>query len=296
MMESRLGKLHPGVIFLYFTVILVTVAFCAHPILQILALMGAMFYCALILPGGAFWRMTIFYAVPAVLLALTNPIFSHRGNTPLFYVNRMPITRESLLCGVSLGLMLFCVLCWFRVMNTVMTKDRMLYLFGGALPKLSLLLSVTLRTVPLLRRKIQEIRQVQQGLGAYDSKRGYVHRLKCELQIFRTVLSAQAEDAIETGDCMRARGYGLSGRTTFREKHFTPKDLLALLILLFFAGILLAGLLGEALHIRFYPEVNIALEGLQTCLCGISFGILCFLPAAAEIFERIRWKWLLSRI
>lgn len=295
-MGSRLGKLHPGVIFLYFTVILVTVAFCPHPILQLLALMGGLSYCALLLPDGAFGRMMLFYSVPAVLIALTNPIFSHRGNTPLFYVNRMPITRESLLYGASLGVMLFCVLCWFRVMNTVMTKDRMLYLFGGALPKLCLLLSVTLRTVPLLRRKIQETRQAQQGLGVYDSKRGYVHCLKCELQIFKTVLSAQAEDAIETGDCMRARGYGLSGRTTFREKTFTPKDLFALLILLLLAGIVLAGLLGDAMTIRFYPEVTLALAGLQTWLCSISFGILCFMPAVTEILERIRWKWLLSRI
>ncbi len=289
-------RLHPGVVFLYFLVILVTGAFSGHPVLQVSALVGGLLYCGLILPGKEFGKMFLTYLIPALLLALTNPFFSREGATPLFYVNQSPVTLESLLYGVSLGSTMFTVLCWFRILNTVMTGDRLLSLFSGALPKLSLLLTVTVRTVPRLRKRLRETRDVQQAMGVYQPEQGYVHRLRCELHIFRAVLSAAAEEAIETGDSMRARGYGRPGRTGYRTHHFTWTDGLALTLLLCLTAVIDGGIAWGKLAISFYPTLSFALNDPWIWLCGACFALLCLLPSILELSERIRWKWLLSRI
>lgn len=295
-MRSRFETFHPAVLFLYFTVILVTAAFSSHPLLQGFSLVGGLLYCGLTQTGKEFGRMLGFYLIPALLIALSNPFFSREGDTPLFFVNGLPVTKEALLYGVYMGIMMISVLCWFRVLSSVMTGDRMLYLFGGALPKLSLLLTVTVRTVPLLRRRIVQTREAQQALGLYSAEAGYVHRLRCEMRVFRTVLAAAAEDAIESGDSMRARGYGLPGRTSFRVKRFTVGDGIGILMLMALTVTVYAGILSGALQMTFYPGIAYELWDWKTLACAGCFGILCLYPATSICWERGRWNCLVSRI
>ncbi len=270
-MKGRLASIHPGVLFLYFIVVLITAGFCYRPEFQAVALFSALLGCGLLLPIREALRTVGLYCIPAVLIALTNPLFSH-GGTPLFYINQMAITKEALLYGVSMGVALICILCWFRIFTEILPGDRILDLFGGRLPKISMLLHVTLRTVPLLRERIQETRQAQRALGLYGGAQGYVGKVRQELQIFKTVLSDCGEDAIERGDSMRARGYGQGRRTMLRVKSFAVPDLLLFLGILAITGM------------------------LWTPFGGGAFALLCLALPGSIIVERIRWKCLVSRI
>lgn len=270
-MNGRLSEIHPGVLLLYCTIILITAGFCYEPAFQGAALVSALLGMFLLLPLRVAMRALGFYCIPAVLIALTNPFFSHSG-TPLFYINQMAVTKEALLYGISMGVALICVLCWFRIFTEILPGERMLDLFGGRLPKISMLLCVTLRTVPLLRRRIRETRQAQKALGLYGGAHGYVGKVRQELQIFKTVLSDCGEDAIERGDSMRARGYGQGRRTVFRVKSFATTDRLLLLGLI--------GITGT----------------LWTPFGKYGFALLCLALPVSIIAERIRWKCLVSRI
>lgn len=270
-MTGRLSRIHPGILLLYCMVILIAAGFCYRPAFQVAALVSAILSCALLLPSGQTLRTVGFYCIPAVLIALTNPLFSHSG-TPLFYINQMAITKEALYYGISMGVAFVSILCWFRVLTEILPGERMLDTFGGRFPKISMLLCVTLRTVPLLRTRIRETRQAQKALGLYGGAQGYVGKVRQELQIFKTVLSDSGEDAIQRGDSMRARGYGQGKRTVFRVKSFAFTD-----------GLLLLGL--------------IVMTGtLFTPYGSVGFALLCMALPICVIAERIRWKCLVSRI
>ncbi|MBP3392448.1 MAG: hypothetical protein J6L76_06640 [Clostridia bacterium] len=295
-MKNGFLRLHAGVLFLYFTFILILCGFCYHPLVQILALVGGLAYCGLLFPAKDFCKMLGFYLIPAILVAITNPIFSNAGETVLFYLNQNPVTQEAFLYGIAMGISLMNVLCWFRIFNTVMTTDRTLHLFGGILPKMTMLLTVTLRTVPNLRRRIRETREVQQALGLYGKEQGYVARLRGELSVIQIVMASAMEDAIETGDSMRGRGFGKPGATRFRRDRFDLSQGIILAGLLLLWGWLGFLLLEGSAKIQFYPVVNATMAGWKTGCFGIGVGFLCFLPAALEVYERIRWKWYISRI
>lgn len=275
-MRNGFERIHAGVLFLYFTFILIICGFCYHPVAQILALAGGLGYCMCILPGKDLGKMLLYYTIPALLMAVTNPFFSKEGETVLFYINKSPFTLEALTYGISMGVSLLCILVWFRVFNTVMTTDRTLHLFGGFLPKVSMLLTVTLRTVPQLRRRVRETREIQQAMGLYTTDKGYVARLKAELAVFQAVFASAMEDAIETGDSMRGRGYGNPGATYFRENKLNFPQGCVLVGMLFLCGLTLLDYGGIGM------------------LAG--FGFLCFLPVGLELVERIRWKWYISKI
>lgn len=95
------------------------------------------------------------------MIAVINPLFSHNGVTPLFFLNGNPVTLEAVLYGLDIAVMLVAVLYWFKGYNHVMTSDKFLFLFGRAIPRLALVLSTALRFVPLLKVQIRRVSRAQ---------------------------------------------------------------------------------------------------------------------------------------
>ena len=82
---------HPAVLLLYFLSVLLVGMFVTNPVLQLTMLLGAVLFC-LMLPhrsGGAGFYVPMF-----LLVAVTNPLFSHNGVTPLFYLNGVRLRRR----------------------------------------------------------------------------------------------------------------------------------------------------------------------------------------------------------
>lgn len=79
-----------------------------------------------------------------VITALINPAFSHQGVTILTYLpSGNPLTLESILYGIYAAFLLITVIAWFSCFNAVMTSDKFMYLSGGIIPALSLVLSMS---------------------------------------------------------------------------------------------------------------------------------------------------------
>ena len=76
-------------------------------------------------------------------MAALNALLNHAGVTMLFYLpNGNPVTREALCYGAAAAAMFAAVILWFQCCNVVMTAEKYLYVFGSALPGVSLLLSM----------------------------------------------------------------------------------------------------------------------------------------------------------
>lgn len=205
-------RLQPLVAFCYFAMMLLVTLLTMHPILLAICLLSGVVFCGM-LTGFFQLLKSLSYSIPLmIMIALLNPMFVHRGETMLFFLNDNPVTLEAVFCGVFQAAKLMAVYYWCKCYSYIMTSDKFLYLFGKILPKLSLVLSMALAFIPKAKRKYREIDEAQKALGIYATQ-SYVDKLHSKLRVLAILVTNSVESSAETADSMRARGYGLKGRS-----------------------------------------------------------------------------------
>ena len=184
-MNDSFSALHPALTFCYFAAVLLLTMLVLHPVFLALSLLGALGYCA-VLRGWRSLGRTLGRLVPfLVLMAVLNALFNHAGVTMLFYLpNGNPVTREALCYGAAAAAMFAAVILWFQCCNVVMTAEKYLYVFGSALPGVSLLLSMALRFVPKFSAHIRAVRAAQASLGCGTREGSAWQRLKSSFAFF----------------------------------------------------------------------------------------------------------------
>ena len=247
--RDTFSSYHPIINFLYFVLVLVFSMFFMHPISLLISLASALIY-AIDLNGRKAVQFSLRYMLPMMLLAaVTNPVFNHAGITILLYLpTGNPLTLESILYGIASAVMLASVITWFSCYTAVMTSDKFVYLFGRVVPALSLILSMTLRFVPKFKAQFQVVSQAQICVGRDLDNGSLVRRIKNAVTIISIMITWSLENAIETADSMKSRGYGLKGRTAFSIYRFDRRDRLALGWLLFCGIMILYGVFSECME------------------------------------------------
>ena len=288
-------SLHPLAAAVYFASVLTVVMFSAHPVLLLIALLSGFLFSMQSAPHLHFFREFRFFLLLFLLVALTNPLFSHNGVTPLFFLNGNPITLESLLYGVNLGIMLLAVILWFQCFNRILTEDKILYLFGKFSPKLAQILSSVLRFIPLLKTQAEKIRQAQTSMGLFATE-NWMDRLRGVARVYSSLTTWALENAIESGSSMKSRGYGLRGRSNYSLFRFRRTDAIFLLFTLSLDVVLFAVLASGQLDFTFYPTLSSLQLSPAASTASICFAVLCFLPSALEGKEVLQWKYLRSKI
>ncbi len=224
-MSDSFARLHPLVNFLYFTLVLAFSMAVRHPLAQCVSLVCSLWY-AVRQGGTQAVGFSLKFCLPMMLLtAIVNPLFSHQGTTVLLTLpSGNPLTLESILYGISSGVMLATVFLWFLSFNRVITSDKFLYLFGRSIPALSLVLSMTLRFVPRFRVQLAAVTEAQRSIGRDVSRGNLRQRLRTAVTILSILVTWALENAIDTADSMKSRGYGLPGRTAFSIYRFDRRD------------------------------------------------------------------------
>ena len=285
---------HPSVNLLYFVLVLTFSMFFLHPLCLTVSLFSAL-WCAAELNGGAALRRTARYLAPTALLAaVVNPAFTHEGATILSYLpSGNPLTLESVAYGIAAAAMLSAVVLWFSCWNTVMTSDKLRYLFGRLAPALSLLLSMTLRFVPRFQAKVREVTAARRGMGLYAEK-GCLQRLKSAVTVFSVMVTWSLEHAVETAESMKSRGYGLPGRTAFSPFRWSRRDGLLVLWLAFCGGYIALGWRLGGIRWRYYPTLRGALTPYSMSL-ALAYLLLCLTPVLLQGKEARTWRSIASK-
>mgnify|MGYP000410377239 CR=1 FL=1 len=295
--NDAFSRCHPLVNFLYFALVLLGAMLLQHPVCQAISLIGAIAcFCTLggEKPGGfRLWYALVLFAVTAAV----NPAFSHEGRTILRYLpSGNPLTLESILYGVAAAVMLASVVLWFSSYNDVMTSDKFVYLFGRMIPALSLVLSMALRFIPKFKSQMEVVSEAQSCIGR-DTKTGSViRRVGNAVKIFSIMVTWSLENAIETADSMRSRGYGLPGRTAFSIYRFDDRDKNVLAWLIFCGAYILSGWLAGGMYFRYYPTVKTALWTPLTISFMFVYLALVLTPVILDRKEDRQWKSLQSTI
>ena len=296
-MVDRFSKYHPLVNFLYFTLVIGFSMALNHPLAQGISFVCAATY-AVQAEGKKAVLFTLKWCLPIMLLtAFMNPAFSHEGITILLYFpTGNPLTLESILYGLSSGVMIATVMLWFANFNRVMTSDKFIYLFGRIIPAMSLVLSMTLRFIPKFKAQMDAVVDAQRSIGRDISEGSLWRRTKIAITVLSILVTWSLENAIETADSMKSRGYGLKGRTAFSIYRFDDRDKMAMLYLGFCGFYLLAGMIVSAFGFRYFPSIRYIDLNTVTLSFQFVYLILCLLPVVLNYLEERKWKAIHSKM
>lgn len=288
---------HPIVNFIYFAFVIGFSCFLMHPLALAISLASGFTYFVM-LKGRKIIVKRLIYMLPMiVLMALINTLFNHEGMTVIkYFPNGNPLTLESIFYGICAAVMIVSVICHFSCYNEIMTSDKFIYLFGKIIPAMSLVISMTLRFVPKFLKQLKIIRNAQKCMGRDITNGNIIKRAKNGLSILSILTTWSLENAIETADSMKARGYGLSGRTAFSIFNFDKRDKKALISILILGLYTLAGSIMGGMRFAFFPSLEMGYISPFGISVFIAYLLLCCSPIIIEMWEVRRWKALRSKI
>ncbi|MGG2055726.1 energy-coupling factor transporter transmembrane component T [Lysinibacillus pakistanensis] len=284
---------HPIVLFSFFVAAIGLSMFFMHPIYLTITIFSAISLNTA-LRRQLFFKDWKLYVPLFFLMAIINPMISHNGQLVLLYINGNALTVEAIMYGIAIATMIVAIMLWFSCYNVVMTSDKFIYLFGKVSPALSLTLSISLRLVPRFKHQLAQIVQAQKGIGMDYTAGSLWHRIKCIMRILSILITWALDNAIDTADSMKARGYGVKKRTAFSLFIFERRDgyVLAIIILLFLSN--LAAIFIGTTTFYFYPTFGAIKWDIVSILFYSSYFILLSIPLAIEIRGALKWRSLKS--
>lgn len=286
-----MNNYNPFVLMFYFLSAVIISAFSENPVLQISALTGAILFCMIITKRSETAGNIGFYVPMFFIIAVTNPLFSHNGATPLFFLNGNPVTLEAFIYGIAIAVMAIGVMLWCKCYSEIMTTDKFLYIFGKTVPKLSLVLSMALKFIPMYKQQTRRVSRAQKAMGLYSSK-SVTDKVRSHARVFMAMVSWSLENSIETSSSMKARSYGLKGRTNFVLFKFGADDLILLAVIVILLGVTVFGIMTGETRFYYYPKIS----RLKFSAAYIAFGIFSLLPFIIEVKEAIKWRYCISKI
>lgn len=267
-----LERTHPLCCFAFLLAVFGITIFTRSPILLAESLAGASLL--LILSGRA--RFAVLAALAIPISAAVNPVFSHRGETVLFFAGDLAVTLESVLYGAVFGVMLAAVVCWSAAAAKYMTGDKYIWLFGRIAPLCGLVLSCSFRLVPLFARRSKDFTAAQ--------SEGF----RSSVSAFSAAVGYSAEQAMMSADSMRARGYGTARRTSYLRYRFNRVAAIQLAVIVLTGAVAVGFMAMGGGAFAFYPAVSGISAETADVLLYCAFGVLCALPSVQIVVESIK--------
>lgn len=295
MNKDAFAGYHPAVNMLYFVLVIGFSMFFMHPVCLAISLFCAFTY-SVYLNGRKAIRFNLIFMLPLLIItALLSPLFSHQGGTILTYLpDGNPLTLESIMYGIAAAVMLITVISWFSCFNSIMTSDKFIYLFGRIIPALSLILSMALRLVPRFKAQIKVISDAQKCVGRSVTNGNILQKARHGIRILSIMVTWALENAIETADSMKSRGYGLPGRTAFSIFRFDRRDGYAAVFILVCAAVVIAGVATGTYYFRYYPTIKGEWGG-ATFIVFAAYIALGAFPIILNIKESLVWRRIESK-
>lgn len=292
---SYFSSLHPLSLAVYFISIFVITMFSQNPLLLLFSLSGSVLFFIKTQKNIKFFKDFGVLMLLFIIITLTNPLFSHKGATVLFFLNQNPVTLEALLYGVNLSLMLTAVIFWFKCFNLIMSDDKLLFLLSGLSYKIALLISSALRFIPLIKLKTEKQKSAQKALGLYASDT-WSDKLKSSARVYSAVVGSGLESAVDMGDAMKSRGFNLKPKSRYSLYKFQRSDLVFIIFVLLSDILAFAALGLKKLSFNFYPIISFEKPNLIGISALALFLALCLLPFIIDLTEDLKWKYYISKI
>ncbi|MBQ7542202.1 MAG: energy-coupling factor transporter transmembrane protein EcfT [Clostridia bacterium] len=285
-MRSAFAGSHPALNFLFFASVVAFGMVFFHPVFLGISFAAAFAY-GVRLRGRRMLKTVFCLLLPTLLfVVLLGAAFNHYGVTTLFVLpNGNRVTLESIVHSLVTGGMVLTVFLWFVCYNAVVTTDKFLHVFGRAFPTGALLVSMTLRFLPIMRRRMQRIFEAQRGIG-----RGEGGRLRNGLHALSILVTWSLEGAVDTADSMKSRGYGIRGRTNYTRFFWTRRDAALSVLVLLGDALVIAGIVCGQTRAIYDPYICLPARTAFSYALYIGYALLCFMPLLLDLTEDYKWN------
>lgn len=293
--SSMFSLFHPIGLFIYFASVLVVTMFTINPVILVMVFVGGFTYLLSVIGFKKVLKGFVYEIPIFILIAITNPLFSHNGVTPLFFLNDNPVTLEAILYGLDIGIMIIAVIYWCKSYNIFFDDEKFIYLFGKTIPKLSLVLSMVLKYIPLLKKQYSVMNDARRYMGYYKNN-GMFDVLWNKLTVFSMLITWSFETSLDTAMSMKLKGYGLKGRTHFNNFRFGYRDGVLLIVTIIIDAVVFCGMAIGITDFYFYPSIEAKTASFETVFIYCVFFVLVLIPTFVEIKEKIKWKYYVEKI
>lgn len=296
MSERGIRSFHPVVMFTYYGVIIIGFMLSQHPIFLAVGV-GLLLALHLIIDRGfqlKSWAGLIL--ILALFTLILTPVFNRRGNHILFYLFGNQVMLEAIIQGVMISLTLVGILLAFISLNQVITQDRFLYVFARISPQWALLSMLAVRFVPLLKKRLKEIEEIQKVRGFSVTKGSMKARAKNGMLFLQALLTGSLENSIQTADSMAARGYGQQKRSHYQAFTMKAKDWSALAFILLTGVCVVFGWWLEDSVLSLLPVLETSQLEQREWLFLANWSLLLAFPLWIEGKEVAKWKYYLQKI
>lgn len=292
----RFDSYHPGLNFLFFVAVIAAAIAWNHPVFVAVG-----FFCALVYSFALKGRKAVLFALVALVFPFAWGAWfaynTHFGITNLGEtIIGNNITLESLAFGFVQGVQISTVCLWMTCVFELFTADKVVYLLGKVSPRLSLMLAVALRAIPMVADRTHRIDTAQKAIGRGSGCGTLLQRVHNWVRRVSIIISWSIERFAEMSDSMRSRGSLLRGRSAYSIYRFDARDrsLVITMVILITVGV--AGMLLTQTGIQYNPEI---IFNRITPLSFVFYGaylVFCLLPCVLQLVGEWRFKQLISQV
>ena len=289
----KLTVIHPAVYIIYYLVLIIFAFLFNNPyyLISLLVCVSVL----IILQGisSEFKNLIRFFIPMSLLIIILNPLVSHVGVTKIYLMGNYFITLEAVTYGILMSLSLLIILLLFTSYSNAVSYQEMLYIFSKKFPNISMIIIMALRFIPLLNFRLSEVNKVfqfdQKHSNNEKKDEGKIDKLKNTAKMLAVVVSWSLEESMLTANSMKARGYGITQRTSYLSFKFRKIDYYFMVIVLVSALVCIAGLLQGQGRIEIYPQLNFSFSENIFNMYYFSFLILLLPLIYLEFKERSVW-------
>jgi len=169
-------------------------------------------------------KRLLWVAVITLPIVIITPIFNHTGRTVWFFVGYTPITVEAVQLGIQFAASMATLSLWLMLLIAWVDTSSLLMMLRRVAPRLALTLQMTLRALPLMRRRAALLRQTIKLRGNNQS------RLRQSVLALSAWTTWNLESGMDMAVQLRVRGFGAKKVTTYRRTSWRWYDFALILV------------------------------------------------------------------
>lgn len=278
---------HPVTLFMYYVALFSCIFIFKNPLFALTAFIAcclmAMYYAGL----DKFLQSLKWVLVIGVFVLALNVLLVHRGSTVITYLFYNPITKEAVIYGVYNMFMIMSVIIAFVSFNTLLDSSRFLYIFSNILPKTSFLFDMSLRYMPLLRKRATDLAAVQ-SINRPSKDNNIRQKITTSGTYLKALTAWTLEEGMQTALSLKVKNYGTRRKTPYTRFRYTIRDIL---LLVAFLGVLLfvyiSAFMGQT-EFEFYPVTSSIVPRGFTLVLYFIMAFAIFLPFILEAYMAIK--------
>ena len=153
----------------------------------------------------------------SIIVSFINLFFVDGGIIVLFRFMGKVFTLETLVYALTSSFKLLIVIYLFYLLSHMIDSDKALSFFSSKIPKVTLIMLISLKLVPNMKKRIKAIKEVYEIRGVDYSNKNIKSKIKSYFPVLSVLLEDSLEGSFDISESAYVRGF-LSGKRSEYDK------------------------------------------------------------------------------